>query len=49
LGNAIGKPDLQWNTISDEEFLGIMKGIGMSPESAEGFTEMNAAERTDLL
>lgn len=48
LGNAIGNPNVQWVTISDEQFLQGLLTAGMNPETAKGFVEMNAARRTDL-
>ncbi len=49
LGRAIGKPDLAWVKISDEEMAQGLAGVGMQPASAEGMTEMYAAIRTGLL
>lgn len=49
LGRAIGKPDLQWITISDEELLDQLVAAGMNPETARGFTEMNKARRGGVL
>ncbi len=49
LGMAIGKPDLQWVTISDDEFMDRWKSAGMNPEIAEGFTRMNAGRRSGVL
>jgi uncharacterized protein YbjT (DUF2867 family) len=49
LGAAIGKPDLQWNVISDEQLLGGMKSFGMNPVLAKGFIDMNAAMHTGKL
>lgn len=49
LGKAIGKPDLQWITISDEELLDQLVTAGMNPETARGFTEMNKARRGGVL
>jgi uncharacterized protein YbjT (DUF2867 family) len=43
LGAAIGKPDLQWIVISDEQLLQGMKAFGLNDALAEGFVEMNAA------
>jgi uncharacterized protein YbjT (DUF2867 family) len=48
LGNAIGKPDLKWGIISDEEFLTGLLAAGMTPEAAKGLTEMNAGRRSHL-
>jgi len=49
LGEAIGKPDLKWLQISDEQMLNTMKAIGMNPEIAKGLVEMNAGRRSDVL
>jgi uncharacterized protein YbjT (DUF2867 family) len=48
LGKAIGKPDLKWRSISDEEFLTGLLAAGMMPEAAKGLTEMNAGRRSHL-
>jgi len=48
LGKAIGKPDLQWKIISDEQMLNSLLAAKMNPKAAQGFVEMNAARRTDL-
>ncbi|WP_461450680.1 NmrA family NAD(P)-binding protein [Mucilaginibacter sp.] len=42
LGEAIGKPDLQWITISNEQLLGGMKAF-MNESIAKSFVEMNAS------
>ena len=42
LGAAIGKPDLKWIVISDEQLQAGLKAIGMNPKMAAGLTEMNA-------
>ncbi len=44
LGEAIGKPDLKWLVISDEQLLNSMLNIGMNPQIANGFVEMQAAQ-----
>ena len=49
LGTAIGKPDLKWVIISDEQLLNGMIGAGMSPKIAAGLVEMNAAGHTGKL
>jgi uncharacterized protein YbjT (DUF2867 family) len=49
LGEAIGKPDLKWLTISDEQFLDGLLSSGMNPQIAKGFTEMNASSRSGVL
>lgn len=43
LGTAIGKPDLKWVTISDEQQLNGYKAHGMNDSLAQQFTEMNAS------
>ena len=43
LGTAIGKPDLKWIIIPDEELLKGMTAAGMNPKIAAGLVEMNAA------
>jgi uncharacterized protein YbjT (DUF2867 family) len=45
LGEAIGKPDLKWIAIADEQLLGGLKAAGMNPQIAEGFIAMNASRR----
>lgn len=49
LGEAIGKPDLKWITIPDEQFLNGLLANGMNPQTAKGFAEMNAARRNSVL
>ncbi|MGG5208493.1 NAD(P)H-binding protein [Chryseobacterium sp. MIQD13] len=49
LGEAIGKTDLQWLPVSDEELLTGMTGTGMNPKTAKGFVEMNAARGNGVL
>ncbi len=49
LGEAIGKPDLQWKTISSEEMLASMTGMGMNATIAAGLVEMYHALHTGLL
>jgi uncharacterized protein YbjT (DUF2867 family) len=43
LGAAIGKPDLKWEIISDEQMKARLIFIGMAPGLAAGLVEMNAA------
>ncbi|WP_158995471.1 NAD(P)H-binding protein [Mucilaginibacter sp. L196] len=43
LGAAIGKPDLKWLTISDEQQLNGYKAHGMNDSLAQQFVEMNAS------
>ena len=49
LGEAIGKPALQWLVISDEQLLNRMLDAGMNPELAKGFVETQASQRGGLL
>ena len=49
LGNAIGKPDLKWNVISDEQFFNSLLAAGMRQDAAKGLTEMNVGRRNQLL
>jgi uncharacterized protein YbjT (DUF2867 family) len=43
LGAAIGKPDLKWIIITDEQLLNGLKAIGMNESFAESFVVMNAS------
>ena len=43
LGAAIGKPDLKWVVIPDEQMLQGMIATGMNPRIAAGLVEMNAS------
>jgi uncharacterized protein YbjT (DUF2867 family) len=49
LGTAIGKPDLKWLVISDEQQLNGMIAAGMNPQVAEGMVEMNAITHSGVL
>lgn len=49
LGKAIGQPDLQWKVIPDEQLLANWLNIGMNPQIANGFIEMQAAMRGGIL
>jgi len=49
LGEAIGKPDLKWLSISDEQMLNNMIAAGMNAAFANGMIEMNAARRNGVL
>jgi len=46
LGTAIGKPDLKWVVIPDEQLLNGMLSAGMNPKVAAGLVEMNASTNT---
>ena len=49
LGEAIGKPDLKWVLISDEEAEKGLLGVGISPKIAAGLTEMYAGLHSGLI
>jgi uncharacterized protein YbjT (DUF2867 family) len=49
LGNAIGKPDLKWVLVSDEEVLNGLTSVGMQPKIAVGLVEMYAGLYNGLL
>jgi uncharacterized protein YbjT (DUF2867 family) len=49
LGQAVGKPDLQWITVSDEDVLNGLVAVGMNPRIAAGLVEMYASLHTGLL
>ena len=49
LGTAIGKPDLKWVVISDEQMLQGMLAAGMNPKIAAGLVEMNAGTQSSEL
>lgn len=49
LGEAIGKPELKWLTISNEEVENGLVAAGMNPRIASGLVEMYAALQSGLL
>ena len=49
LGAAIGKPELQWQLISDKQALDGLVAIGMNPSIAAGLVEMYGALQSGLL
>lgn len=49
LGRAIGKPELQWHVITDEQMLQGMIGSGMPKPTAESFVEMFSSLREGRL
>ena len=49
LGEAIGKPNLKWVIISDEQMLKGMVAAGMNPDVAKGLVEMNTGRRSGVL
>lgn len=49
LGDAIGKPDLQWQVISDEQLLTNWLNIGFNEQVAKGFIELQSSQGTGEL
>jgi uncharacterized protein YbjT (DUF2867 family) len=49
LAEAIGKPDLEWRVISDEQLLNTWLGIGFNAQMAHGFVEMQAGQGSGKL
>ena len=49
LGSAIGKPELKWIMIPDDQLLKSLESAGMQPEIAKGMVEMYAAIHSGLL
>ena len=49
LGEAIGKPDLKWILISNEETMNGLINVGMQPKIAEGLVDMYAGLYNGLL
>lgn len=49
LGAAIGKPDLKWILIPDEQRLNDLKVAGLNPKIAAGLVEMFASQHNGLL
>jgi len=49
LGVAIGKPDLKWTLISDEQMQSGLEGAGMSARNAAGLVEMFASQHSGVL
>ena len=49
LGEAIGKPDLKWVLVTDEESKNGLVGVGINPQIAAGLVEMYAAIYSGLL
>ncbi len=49
LGEAIGKPGLQWQVIPDEQLLSGWLAAGFNPQIARGFIEMQASQGSGLL
>jgi hypothetical protein len=49
LGAAIGKPDLKWILVSDQERQNALEAVGLSPEFASGLVEMFSAQHSGKL
>lgn len=49
LGAAIGKPDLKWKIITNEQTLSGLESAGMNPQIAAGLVEMYASLYSGLL
>ncbi|MFS4473660.1 SDR family oxidoreductase [Chryseobacterium sp. T20] len=49
LGESIGKPDLEWKIISDEELLKNWLDIGFNEQVAKGFVETQASQGSGIL
>ncbi|SEW53118.1 NmrA family NAD(P)-binding protein [Chitinophaga arvensicola] len=49
LGEAIGKQDLTWQVIPDQQLLDNWQAAGMNEQIAQGFIEMQASMRGGLL
>lgn len=48
LGEAVGKPDIKWVVISDEQLLNSLLAAGFNPEAAKGYVDMNIGRRNHL-
>lgn len=49
LGEAIGKNDLKWLQVSDEQFMNGLLLVGMNQKTAKGFVEMNISRVNGIL
>jgi uncharacterized protein YbjT (DUF2867 family) len=49
LGEAIGRPDLKWVIIPDEQLLAGLLSAGLPKQFAEGLVEMNASQHNGKL
>jgi hypothetical protein len=49
LGEAIGNPDLKWTVVPDKQMLKGMLDMGMNGWIANGFIQMQAAQRDGSL
>lgn len=48
-GNAIGKPELKWIVIPNDQLRDGMIATGMNPQVVKGLIEMNACRGNGLL
>jgi uncharacterized protein YbjT (DUF2867 family) len=48
LGKAIGKPDLKWVVVPDQELLSGWLNIGFNEQIAKGFVEFQAGQRSGV-
>ncbi len=46
LGKAIGKPDLKWVTVTDEQYLDSLLKFGMNKQIAKDYVTMQASQRS---
>jgi uncharacterized protein YbjT (DUF2867 family) len=49
LGEAVGRPDLQWTNISDEQMMSGLVAAGFNKQAAKGLAGMNAGRRGGVL
>lgn len=49
LGQAVGKKELKWQVITDQQLLNGLLEAGMNPQTAKGFVAMNASRRGGVL
>ena len=49
LGAAIGKPDLKWILISNEQRQSVLESVGLNPKIAAGLVEMFASQHSGAL
>ena len=49
LGEAIGRPELKWVEISDEQYLNTLLKVGLNPSRANGIVGMNQGRKSGAL
>ena len=49
LGAAVGKPDLKWETLTDEQMRENMQRQGIPPQTVNGIVEINAAIHSGIM